>query len=59
MTLIGDATASYDAFAFPPPPSWFVFNPDVDASLLIEGTLQEPTATEETTWGSIKSLYAR
>ncbi len=41
-SLVGDASASYDAFPFPAPPggpAWFNFNPGVDASLLIEGAV--------------------
>ena len=56
MTFIGDAAATYDVYAFPPPPMWFNMNPGVDASMLIEGTLV-PTPANETTWGQVKSLY--
>jgi hypothetical protein len=38
-TLVGDATASYDPFAFPGPPAWFNFNPGVDAAIQINGTI--------------------
>lgn len=38
MSTYGDASASYDAFAFPGPPTWFNFNPGVDASIMVEGT---------------------
>jgi hypothetical protein len=55
MTLIGDATASYDLYAFPGPPAWFNFNPGVDASLLIEGSMAVPV--ENSTWGGVKTLY--
>ncbi len=55
LTLMGDATASYDPFAFPGPPAWINFNPGVDASILIEGVIT--VANQEMTWGGIKSLY--
>ncbi len=56
LTLFGDATASYDPYAFPGPPAWFNFNPGVDASILIEGSVAG-TATEEMTWGRLKSAF--
>jgi hypothetical protein len=53
---MGDATASFDPFGtFGPPSLWFVFNPGVDASLLIEGS--QPTPVENTTWSQLKALY--
>jgi len=55
MTLIGDATASYDVYAFPGPPAWFNFNPDVDASILLDGEIT--TAPTQSTWGAVKSLF--
>ena len=39
MTLVGDATASLDPYAFPGPPGWFNFNPGVDAVISVEGSL--------------------
>ncbi len=54
-TLIGDASASYDVWAMPGPPAWFNFNPGLDAALLLDGTIV--SATSETTWGAVKSLY--
>jgi hypothetical protein len=57
LTLVGDATASYDPFAFPGPPAWFNFNPGVDASILIEGMVQQPVSVEASTWGGVKALY--
>ncbi len=56
LTYYGDATASYDVYAFPPPAMWFNFNPGLDASILIEGT-PGSTPVEDSTWGEIKSLY--
>ena len=55
LTLTGDATASYDVYAFPGPPTWYNLNPGVDASILIEGTA--PTPIDDATWGAIKALY--
>ncbi len=52
----GDDSASYDVFA-PPPPAWFVFNPGVEASILIEGTLGGPVSVESETWAGVKQLY--
>lgn len=57
LTPMGDATASYDVFAFPGPAAWFNFNPGVDASILIEGTEGGSTATEQNTWGGVKALF--
>jgi hypothetical protein len=54
-TLIGDATASYDPYSSPNPPAWMNFTPDTDAALTIEGDLV--VATDEMTWGGVKSLY--
>ncbi len=56
-TLIGDATASYDPFAFPGPPAWYNLSPGVDAAMVIEGTGSSSTAVEAGTWGQVKSLY--
>ena len=55
--LAGDASASYDPFAFPGPPAWFNFNPGIEASILIEGTEDSPVSNDASTWGAIKSLY--
>jgi len=53
---IGDPTPSYDPSGFyGPPATWFVSNPGVDASILIEGN--QPTAVESTTWSQVKNLY--
>ncbi len=50
LTLIGDATASYDPNAFPGPPAWYNMNPGVDAAMLIQGTLVPgPTPTPDPT----------
>ena len=57
MTLMGDASASYDPFAFPGPPAWFQLNPGVDAAIFIEGTPIQPTPTTETSWGQVKALF--
>jgi len=57
FTLIGDATAGYDLYAFPGPPAWFNPMPDLDATLLIEGTAGSATAVETATWGDIKTLF--
>ena len=54
MTLIGDATASYDVYGMPA--AWFNFNPGVDAAILIEGTVAG-TPVEEMTWGSVKAMF--
>jgi len=56
MSLMGDASASYDQYAFPGPPAWFNFNPGVDASLLIEGD-GSVVASETTSFGNVKSLF--
>lgn len=57
QTLMGDASASYDVFAFPGPPAWFNFNPGVDASILIDGELGGPVSVDDSSWGSVKQLY--
>jgi hypothetical protein len=57
LTFLGDASASYDPFAFPGPPAWFLFNPGVDAAMLIEGTPHGPLAVAPSTWGDVKALY--
>ena len=57
MTLIGDATASFDPYGMPA--AWFNFNPGVDASILIEGTPIVVSATDNTTWGTIKSYFQK
>jgi hypothetical protein len=54
MTLIGDATASYDVYGMPA--AWFNFNPGVDAAILIEGTVAG-TPVEEMTWGNVKAMF--
>ena len=38
-TSIGDASASYDANAFPGDPEWFNMNPGGDAAIKVEGTM--------------------
>ncbi len=53
--LVGDETVSYDAYGFPMP-MWFVFNPGLDAAMLVEGTIAS-TLVEESTWGGIKAMY--
>jgi len=55
VTLLGDPTASYDAFA----PGWFVQHVDLDATILIEGAELGSTPVEAVAWSRIKSLYAR
>ena len=52
---IGDATPTYDPFAFPGPPAWMNPWPGEDASIKIEGAL--PVPVDESTWGAIKALY--
>ncbi|MBU0743525.1 hypothetical protein KKG45_08055 [bacterium] len=54
-SFYGDASASFDQYAFPGPPAWFNFNPGVDAAILIQGNLI--VANEEMVWGELKSLY--
>lgn len=54
LTKIGDDSASYDKFGFPAP-MWFVFNPGVDASILVNGAAIVPV--ESSSWGAVKSLY--
>jgi hypothetical protein len=56
MTLVGDAAASWDAYAFPGPPSWFNFQPGRDATLLIEGD-SHVVSVEESSWGGLKAIY--
>ena len=51
--FIGDASASYDPFGIPA--AWFNFNPDTDASILVEGTRNDPVPTHELTWGRLKA----
>ncbi len=54
-TLIGDATPSFDPNGMPAP-MWSVWNPGVDAAMLIIG-LDDVVATEDVTLDGIKSLY--
>ncbi|MDH4036223.1 MAG: hypothetical protein OEX18_00205 [Candidatus Krumholzibacteria bacterium] len=54
-TYLGVDPASYDQYAFPGPPAWFVFNPGLDIAIKIEGSC--PVSTETSTWGKVKSLY--
>ena len=54
MTFLGDETVSYDAYGMPV--MWFVFNPGLDAAMLVEGTFAG-TPVEETTWGNVKAMY--
>ena len=49
----GVGTPSYDPYGAPP--EWFAFNPDMDAAILIEGDYS--VATENSSWGQVKSLY--
>ncbi len=56
MTYVGDASASYDAYGMPMP-MWMNFNPGLDATILIDGTVTGPSATDGTTWGRLKALY--
>jgi len=37
-------------------PMWFVFNPGLDAAMLVQGTVAG-TPVEDTTWGSVKAMY--
>ena len=53
--LVGNETASYDAYGMPMP-MWFVFNPGLDAAMLVQGTVAG-TPVEETTWGNVKAMY--
>jgi len=57
MTLIGDATASYDPYAFPGPPAWYNLNPGMDAAIHIEGIEGGATPVEAASWGRLKALY--
>jgi len=54
MTLIGDATASYDPYGMPEP-GWMNFVPGADASILIEG--EATVATESSSLTGIKELF--
>ena len=54
MTFLGTETVSYDAYGMPT--MWFVFNPGLDAAMLVQGTVAG-TPVEETTWGSVKAMY--
>ena len=56
VALLGNETVSYDAYAFPGPPEWFVFNPGMDAAMLVEGTTAA-TPVEEITWGGVKAMF--
>lgn len=57
FTLMGDATASDDPSGSFGGPGWFVFNPDLDATILIEGVVNTPTPAQEMAWGQLKNLY--
>ena len=52
---VGDATSSYDPFVAVP--AWTVVASGRDGNILITGTHGLPTASESSTWGSIKRLY--
>jgi hypothetical protein len=52
--FLGNETVSYDAYGMPP--GWFVFNPGMDAAMLVQGTVAG-TPVEETTWGSVKAMF--
>jgi len=52
--FLGSETVSFDAYGMPP--GWFVYNPGMDAAMLVEGTMAG-TPVEETTWGSVKAMY--
>lgn len=52
----GDPSASYDVYGMPMP-MWMHMNPGLDAAILIEGTVNGPSAAEAKTWGQIKALY--
>jgi len=54
-TLIGDESPSYDPYADPGPPAWYIMNPGMDAAILIQGN--STVATETSTWGKVKALY--
>ncbi|MEA3409790.1 MAG: hypothetical protein U9Q95_05530 [Candidatus Eisenbacteria bacterium] len=54
-TMLGSETVSYDAYGMPMP-MWFVFNPGLDAAMVVQGTIAG-TPVEETTWGSVKAMY--
>ena len=54
MTLIGDASASYDPYGMPEP-MWMNFVPGADASILIEGEMA--VATESSSLTGIKELF--
>ncbi len=51
----GDASPSYDPYAFPGPPAWFNFTPDHDATILIEGAVT--VATEARSLTDVKTLF--
>jgi len=53
--LVGDESPSYDPYADPGPPAWYVMNPGMDAAILIQGN--STVATETSTWGKVKALY--
>ncbi len=56
MTLVSDASASYDPYGVPA--EWMNFNPGMDTAVLIEGDVTGPSGTEQSTWGRIKGLYS-
>jgi hypothetical protein len=53
-SVVGDASASWDAFGFPAP-MWMNFVPGADGSLLIEGEIAVPNDSQS--WGAVKSIY--
>ena len=53
-TFVGSETVSYDAYGMPV--MWFVFNPGLDAAMVVQGTVAG-SPVEETTWGNVKAMY--
>ena len=60
MSSIGDASASYDANAFPGDPEWFNMNPGGDAAIKLEGTqIPAPGALAPLALGGLVSRRRR
>ena len=53
--MVGSETVSYDAYGFPMP-MWFVFNPGLDAAMVVQGTIAS-SPVENATWSSVKAMY--
>ena len=52
--LVGSETVSYDVYGMPV--MWFVFNPGLDAAMVVQGTVAG-SPVEETTWGNVKAMF--